>query len=279
MPRALDDLRLERAGDVLGDPFRGARREDRIGIREEDERRLLPAAELFPHGLVHRQVRMVGRDRDEVGEREDARLRLGYRPRRAVGRLDLVAHRLHGRDAHELAGDQVCADAAEEVAEAQPLVGRRPSAADAGVHDHEPLDAVGLLDGEAEADRPAPVLDDDRELSQVELLDEPRDRAGVEVVGVVLPAERLVRAAEAEVVGRDRPGRRGQLGDDLAVEVRPGRLAVQQEDGRPGALVEVVHAQPVLLRVVRLEAVAGQIVELLVGRSVGVHRTTLRRSA
>ena len=248
VPCALDDLRLERAGDVLGDPFRGARREDRVGIREEDERGLLPAPELLPHGLVRRHVRMVGRDRDEVGEREDARLRLGHRPRRAVGVLDLVAHRLHGRDAHELAGDQVCADAADEVAEAQPLVGRRPAAADAGVHDHEPRDAVGMLDGEAEADRPAPVLDDDREVSQVELLDEPRDRAGVEVVGVVLPAERLVRAAEAEVVGRDRARRRAsELGDDRAVEVRPGRLAVQQEDGRPGALVEVVHAQAVLL--------------------------------
>ena len=261
MPRALDDLRLERAGDVLGDPLRGARREDRVGVREEDERGLLPAAELLAHGQVRRRVRMLGRDRDEVGEREDARLRLGHGPRRAVGLLDLVAHRLHGRDAHELAGDQVGADAAEEVAEAQPLVRRRPAAADAGVHDHEPRDAVGLLDGEAEADRPAPVLDDDREVAQVELLDEPRDRAGVEVVGVVLAAERLVGAAEAEVVGRDRAGRRDELGDDLAVEVRPGRLAVQQQDGRPGALVEVVHAQAVLLDVVRREAVAGQVVE------------------
>ena len=261
--------------------IRSAARGEKIG--SESEKRTSAGfsqrASFVAHGQVRRRVRVVGRDRDEVGEREDARLRLGHRPRRAVGVLDLVAHRLHGRDAHELAGDQVRADAADEVAEAQPLVGRRPAAADAGVHDHEPLDAVGVLDGEAEADRPAPVLDDDREVSQVELLDEPRDRAGVEVVGVVLPAERLVGAAEAEVVGRDRARRRDELGDDGAVEVRPGRLAVQQQDGRPGALVEVVHAQAVLLDVVRREAVAGQVAELLVGRSVRVHRTTLRRSA
>ena len=197
VPGALDDLRLERAGDVLGDPLRGARREDRVGVGEEDERGLLPAAELLAHGQVRRRVRVLGRDRDEIGEGEDARLRLGHRPRRAVGLLDLVAHRLHGRDADELAGDQVGADAADEVAEAQPLVGRRPAAADAGVHDHEPRDAVGVLDGEAEADRPAPVLDDDREVAQVELLDEPRDRAGVEVVGVVLDAGAACRSGRS----------------------------------------------------------------------------------
>ena len=100
----------------------------------------------------------------------------------------------------------------------------------------------------------------------------------MEVVGVVLEPERLVRAAEAEVVGGDRPRSRSQLRDDLPVEVRPGRLAVQQQDGRAVALVEVVQAQPVLLDVVRLEVVAGQALEVLVGRAVGVgsHAPSLR---
>ena len=84
-----------------------------------------------------------------------------------------------------------------------------------------------------------------------------RDRADVEVVGVVLDAERLVRAAEPEVVGRDRARRRRQLRDDRPVEVRPRRLPVQEQDGGAGALVEVVQAQAVLLDVVRLEGVAG----------------------
>ena len=65
----------------------------------------------------------------------------------------------------------------QPVAEAQPLVGGRPAAADAGVHDHEPADPVGMLDREAEPDRPAPVLDDDGRVAQVELLDEADDRA------------------------------------------------------------------------------------------------------
>ena len=46
---------------------------------------------------------------------------------------------------------------------------------------------------------------------------------------------------------------------------------MEQQHGRARALVEVVHAQAVLLDVVRLEVVAGQAVELLVGRAVGVH--------
>ena len=96
----------------------------------------------------------------------------------------------------------------------------------------------------------------------------------MEVVAVVLEPERLVGAAEAEVVGRDRARRRRQLRDDRAVEVRPRRLAVQEQDGGAVALVEVVHAEPVLVEVVRLERVAGQGLEPLVGRAVrvGAHR-------
>ena len=58
-------------------------------------------------------------------------------------------------------------------AEAQPRLARRPAAADAGVEDDEPLDALRVLDGEPQPDRAAPVVDDERQLAQVELLDEP----------------------------------------------------------------------------------------------------------
>ena len=221
---------------------------------------------------------MVGRDRDELGEGEHAGLGLRDGPGRAVGLLDLVGHRLHRRDADEPAGDHLRAEPAHPVAEAEPLLRRRPAAADAGVHDHEPGDPVGLLDREAEPDRAAPVLDDDGGVAQVELLDEPRDRAEVEVVRVVLEPERLVGAAEAEVVGGDRACGRRQLRDDRAVEVRPGRLAVEQQHRRAGALVEIVQTEAVLLDVVRLEVVAGEAVELLVGRAVGLHRRDSTRT-
>ena len=132
-------------------------------------------------------------------------------------------------DPDELAGDEVGADAADELAEAQPLLRGRAAGADPGVQDHEPRDAIRPLDGEPEPDRPAPVLDDDGRLAQVELVGEALDRCVVEVVGVVLDPRRLVRAAEAEVVGRDDAGGVGDRRDQLAVEERPRRLAVEQE--------------------------------------------------
>ena len=52
---------------------------------------------------------------------------------------------------------------------------------------------------------------------------------------------------------------------------------MEEQDRRAGALVEVVHAQSVLLEVVRLEVVAGQALELLVRGAVGVHAPTLTR--
>ena len=199
-----DDLRLAGAGDVRRDPLGRTRREDRVGVGEEDERRPVPLRQLLPDGEMGRRVGMVGRDRHQLREGEDARLRLGHRPRRAVRLDDLVAHRLHGRDLDEAAGDHLRAEPPHPIAEAEPLVRRRPAAADAGVHDHELPDPVRPLDGEPEAHRPAPVLDDDGRITKVELIRQPRDRAEVEVVGVVLEPERLVRPAEAEVVGRDR---------------------------------------------------------------------------
>ncbi|HXH87281.1 MAG TPA: hypothetical protein VNI55_01560 [Gaiellaceae bacterium] len=208
---------------------------------------------------------------DLLGEGEDARHRVGDRPGRAVGLLDRVVHRLHARDPDELAGDEVAAVAADERAEAEPFVRGRAPAADPGVHDHEPGDAVGVLDREPQPDRAAPVLYDDGQVSEVELLDEPDDRAAVEVEGVVLDPGRLVGASEAEVVRHDCPSRRSQLRDHLAIEVRPRRLSVEEQHRRAGALVEVVEPEPLLLDVVRLERVAGEIREVLVGGSVGLH--------
>jgi hypothetical protein len=59
----------------------------------------------------------------------------------------------------------------------------------------------------------------------------------------------------------------------LAVEVGPGRLAVEADD-RPLALalVHVVESQAVDLRVMRLEVVPGKPLEALIGGAEDVHR-------
>src|SRR5262249_25619980 len=62
-----------------------------------------------------------------------------------------------------------------------------------------------------------------------------------------------------------------ELADHLAVEVRPGRLAVEQEHRCALALVDVMHPQAVLLDVVRREFVAREVDEALVGRAVRAH--------
>ena len=88
----------------------------------------------------------------------------------------------------------------------------------------------------------------------------------VAVVGVPAAVGRLVRAAEAGVVGADHalPGRH-QRRQHLAVEVGPGRLAVEADDRVALALVHVVQPQAVDVVPVRLEVVARQAVEALVG--------------
>ena len=69
------------------------------------------------------------------------------------------------------------------------------------LHDHEPADPVGSLDRGPEPDRPAPVLDDDGRVAEVER-SASRSTSGRGFVAVVLEPERLVGAAEAEAVGR-----------------------------------------------------------------------------
>ena len=74
----------------------------------------------------------------------------------------------------------------------------------AGVADHDPGEAVGIGGDDAQADQAAPVLAEEGDVAQVEVLDErashPLDVAGVRVVGHL---GRLVAATEADEVGGD----------------------------------------------------------------------------
>ena len=136
-----------------------------------------------------------------------------------------------------------------------------------GDHPGEPVRLGGQ---HAEPDRAAPVLGHQGDVVQVETGDQavqPTDVPGDGVVGVV---GRLVRAAEADQVGRDR----AQAGvdqhrDDLPVQVGPGRLTVQEQHDRAvlRPLVQVVHPQRGQLLgydlgVVRGERVARKVGEL-----------------
>ena len=86
---------------------------------------------------------------------------------------------------------------------------------------------------------------------------------------------RLVGAPEADQVrGDGAQAPLDQTGHDRAVQVGPRGLAVQQKDrlGAGGALVDVVHAQPVGQRdVARGEGESRQIGEARLGCPHGLH--------
>ncbi len=96
--------------------------------------------------------------RDELRERQDSGLRLGRREGRVVRLDDVVGELGHGRDPDELTGDEIGADAADELAKAEPLLRGRAAGADPRVQDDEARDAIGPLDGEpaARSARPSP---------------------------------------------------------------------------------------------------------------------------
>ena len=113
-----------------------------------------------------------------------------------------------------------------------------------GVEDEKAAYAVGVTHCPAQADRTAPVLGHDRHVAQVKRLKQrlepvgvPRDPVQIRVVG-------LFGAAEAEVVGHDRavPGV-GERTDEVAVQIPPGRVTVQQHHRAPIARthIDIVH--------------------------------------
>ena len=151
----------------------------------------------------------------------------------------------------------------------------------AGVEDHDAAHPLGLLDREAQADRAAPVVDDERRVAEVEVLEQCRHQLGVAVVACTsrgrsaCPSARSPRRSGA--TQRKPASRTG--GITLRQRIRPRRLAVEEDDRRPLALVDVREPQPVHLAVVGRERVVGQPLEQLVGRAVRRHASTLLSAA
>ena len=218
---------------------------------------------------------------DELGERPRAGLRRLAGERRVVGGGHLVAGVDVAAAPHEEADRQLL-DPAHEGGELVPGLAHLLAAGeDAGVHDHQAVDALAVLDGEPQADRAAPVVDHERRAAQVEVLQQRGRHRHVAVVRVPVGIHRLVGAAEAGEVGQHDPvARVEQRGGDLAPQVAPGRLAVPHHHRRAVALVDVRHPQPVDLPVVRRPREAGQVLEQLVGRADRVgHGSMFTRSS
>ena len=119
-------------------------------------------------------------------------------------------------------------------------------------------------------------MDDERQLTEVELDQEPLDRAVVHVVRVRGPVDRLVRTTEPDEVGHDDAADGREAGNHASIEEPPRGLPVEEQDRVAGTLLGVVHPQAVLLDVARLVGPAGEVVEALVRRAVRTHAATLR---
>src|SRR5262249_47784859 len=99
----------------------------------------------------------------------------------------------------------------------------------------------GAAARQAQANRPAPVLHHDREVGETELINEALEHRAV--LGWREPvAGRGARHAVAGVVRRDAAELVAEACDDLSVQKRPGRIAVQGRDRLAGSLVNVVEA-------------------------------------
>jgi len=103
----------------------------------------------------------------------------------------------------------------------------------------------------------------------VEVMDR---RLHVAVVGVPIEVDRLIGASEpgqvesyATVAGSE------QRRHHLAPEIGPGRLAVEEDDGLPAALVDSSQSQAVPVEVARLLGELGEVGEALLGGAKGLH--------
>src|SRR6202022_1515915 len=110
------------------------------------------------------------------------------------------------------------------------------------VHRDKPLHAVWVARGEDRADGPAPVLHDQGDVVKVELLDQPPHvlRGAAERVFAI---GGRFRFAKAHVVGGDDAEISRKRRNEVAVQVGPGRLAVDQDDRLAGTFVDVVHPE------------------------------------
>ena len=158
MPGALERRVELGVRQQLGDRLGGTPREDRVAVAEEDERRPVegdaaPRARRASSAPMDGPTLVATSSGNCAMPTRDSGT--GNGASYAAITSSVVGWTSERRTSCPATISSV--DATHERLEAQPLLARRPRA-DAGVHDDEARDALGVLDGEAKADRAAPVL-------------------------------------------------------------------------------------------------------------------------
>ena len=169
-----------------------------------------------------------------------------------------------------------------DLAEPQPDVrhGMIPGG-QAGVRRHHTREPVRMLGDQPQPDHAAPVLPDQGQPAQLQPVEGERaDPFHVPCIAVVGDRGRLVRPAEPDQVGGDRPETGlGQHRHHGAVQERPARLPVQQQHrlavGGPG--LHVGHPQVADVHVTRVVANARQARKAMVGGTEDAHPVMMSR--
>ena len=115
------------------------------------------------------------------------------------------------------------------------------------VHDQKPGKPIRHVHGEGETQYAAPVLTNQGDTDQVQMLDQCLQCVPVELKGVDLFFRRLVGSAEPEKIRCDGSISLGDKdGDHLSVQIAPCRFPMKAEEyplGFPGALIHIVHPE------------------------------------
>ncbi len=125
-----------------------------------------------------------------------------------------------------------------------------------GVQHYEAGDAIGVPSGPGHPDHAAPIVHHERDVADVELLDQPghvRHSGGQRVV--VGTVAGLVGEAAADVIRCHGPVIAPQLSNQVTVQEGPARIAVQHENHLALTLVNVVHPVAADVQVVRGERI------------------------
>src|SRR5262245_19456998 len=132
-----------------------------------------------------------------------------------------------------------------------PVAGERPHPR---VEDHQPPDVLRVIERVGEADGPAEVVDGERDVLELERVDEPREVPRL-VLRTIRPAGRAVAQPEAQVIRCHAPVARAQLADQVAIQERPRRRAVDHDDRVALAHLDVAQTTALDIEPLRLERV------------------------
>src|SRR5258708_29738161 len=139
------------------------------------------------------------------------------------------------------------------------------------VHDDEPTPMVGDLVERRQPNESATVVNDERDVTQPQRLDESDDRFTMHLKIVRRSVARLVGATKAGEVKCDNPTIRRQASNELAIDVAPGGFSMQAKHHLASPLVYVVNPQSVQDKVAWGVGKFRQTLEAQIRRSLEIH--------